>query len=227
LSLLPLSSRPEQLTYDNLRKTLDLNSSRELENLVIQAIYAGLLSGKLSPAQQRVEISSSTSRDLAPNAVHDVAQSLNTWDQRCEATLGTIERQIADVKARATARAQAAKAHDAEVRKTTRTLPSGGVDAEGRAIRGPLASEGGGRGAGLASRMMGKKAGKRLIADEDDEDLDVGDSAFGELEDEGLDEMEVDPDDGTTGFGSGGAISKGAGGRRMKRGGIRGVRRGN
>src|SRR5277367_3691067 len=70
LSLLTLAQNPTNLTYENLMRELGITSTRDLENLVISAIYAGLLSGTLDPHRQRVSISSiSPLRDVSPSSI--------------------------------------------------------------------------------------------------------------------------------------------------------------
>ncbi|KAI5817338.1 hypothetical protein BZA77DRAFT_262789 [Pyronema omphalodes] len=95
LSLITIASRGTQdLTYASLLKSLELPSVRALEDLVISAIYAGLLQAKLDTAYQLVDISSTAGRDVAPAEIDDMVAKLNAWSQQCDDVLADIDGQI-------------------------------------------------------------------------------------------------------------------------------------
>jgi len=100
LSLLTLAKDRKNLSYESLLTGLALETPRELEDLVISAIYAGLVSGTLDPYNQVVNLSSvSPLRDLPPNSIPSMLATLNEWSSRCVSTLADLEAQIASVKA--------------------------------------------------------------------------------------------------------------------------------
>lgn len=102
LSILSLAKDPSKLSYANLERELGLTSAREIEDLVISAMYAGLITGTLDPYHQRVNVSSvSPLRDLAPNSIPSMLSTLNEWSTRCVSTLADLEKQIASIKAEA------------------------------------------------------------------------------------------------------------------------------
>src|SRR5208282_5616799 len=79
---------------------LDINTTRDLEDLCINTIYASLLKGKLSPHTQTFQITSCTSRDLSPTT-HDYPGMINTltqWSKQCDLVLTEIAGRIRDVK---------------------------------------------------------------------------------------------------------------------------------
>jgi len=102
LTLLTLAARctsSSQLTYSNLQSALSLSTSRELETLVTDAIYADLLSGTLNPSQQIVVITSvAPLRDLAPGSVTTMVTELDAWSQRCEGVLADLESEMERVR---------------------------------------------------------------------------------------------------------------------------------
>jgi COP9 signalosome complex subunit 7 len=105
LSLLTLARQRANLSYDALRQQLGLDSARQLEDLVIAAVYAGLLSATLDPARQAVQVTSiAPLRDLAPGSVPDMLSSLRTWSDRCTTTLADLDEQIKDIRSAALAR---------------------------------------------------------------------------------------------------------------------------
>jgi hypothetical protein len=81
-------------------KALDINTTRDLEDLCINTIYASLLTGKLSPRTQTFQVTSCTSRDLPPTS-HDyqgMITTLTQWSKQCDLILAEIAGRIRDVK---------------------------------------------------------------------------------------------------------------------------------
>jgi len=75
---------------------------KELEGLVISAIYAGLLQAALDPYNQRVCVSSvAPLRDADPESIPSLIETLQEWSGRCSNTLSGLEKQIAMIKAEA------------------------------------------------------------------------------------------------------------------------------
>ncbi|EYB27278.1 hypothetical protein FG05_01502 [Fusarium graminearum] len=113
LSLLSLASDRQNLSYKALQSSLDLPGSREVENLVISAVYAGLLHATLDAARATVQVSSvAPLRDLAPGAIPDMATALKTWYNRCTTTHSDVELQIKEIRTTAAARQREQRATD-------------------------------------------------------------------------------------------------------------------
>ncbi|KXH37122.1 PCI domain-containing protein [Colletotrichum simmondsii] len=118
LSLLTLARDRSNLTYAALQSALGLPSTRALEDLVISAIYAGLLDATLDPHRQVVQVNSLAAlRDLAPGAVPPMIAALRAWSSRCESTLGDLESQIAGIRDAAARRQREKAAQDARLAK--------------------------------------------------------------------------------------------------------------
>ncbi|KAK4042227.1 hypothetical protein C8A01DRAFT_33724 [Parachaetomium inaequale] len=106
------------LDYASLQKALDLPSRQALEELVISAIYAGLLKAQLNPKASLVQINSvAPLRDVAPTVISGLLSSLQAWAGRCEATLESLSCQMTQLRADADRRASraAARTRDIEV----------------------------------------------------------------------------------------------------------------
>ncbi|KAF3913855.1 hypothetical protein ABW21_db0202969 [Orbilia brochopaga] len=100
LSLITIAStEPTMLTYPALQSLLDIPTIRLLEDLIISAIYASLLDAKLDTANQRVEVSSTAGRDVAPGDITNMIAALESWSASCDSVLTEIEAQIADIQA--------------------------------------------------------------------------------------------------------------------------------
>ena len=105
LSLLSLARDRSNLSYQSLQEALCLSSARQLEDLVVTAIYAGLLHATLDPAREAVQVTGiSPLRDLAPGSVPSLVSGLSGWSDRCSATLGELDAQVRSIRAVAATR---------------------------------------------------------------------------------------------------------------------------
>lgn len=105
LSLLTYAKFPHNLTYDKLMELLLIKDVAELEEVVMNAIYNGLIHGRLDPHGQRVNITSvAPLRDVSKTDIPTLQETLKEWSDRCTSTLSDLEKQIALVKAEAVAR---------------------------------------------------------------------------------------------------------------------------
>jgi COP9 signalosome complex subunit 7 len=167
LSFLTLAKNPSNLSYASLLQSLSLETPRELEDLVISAIYAGLVSGTLDPYNQVVNLSSvSPLRDLPPNSVPSMINTLNEWSSRCVATLADLEKQIAQVKADALKRHREEQDWAAQVEKLVEGKPTDkGKNEEGDSFF-----------QSVNRKLGGGSVSKRGIMDaEDADDMDIDD----------------------------------------------------
>ena len=170
LTLAASYSSASQLSYANLQTALSLDTPRDLENLVTDAIYAGLLTGTLNPAQQTVIISSvAPLRDLAPGSVTAMVAELEAWSRRCDGVLQELEAEITKVRQDATTRARSESETAAQIERADRVVRDRDTDAtdDTNSMRGGM--RGGGRsrpaddGDGDAMDVDGAESGKRNV----------------------------------------------------------------
>lgn len=169
-----LAKNQTNLSYSSLLGHLGLETTRELEDLVISAIYAGLVNATLDPYHQLVAVSSvAPLRDLQPNTIPQMLVTLNEWSNRCVSTLGDLERQIASIKAEAKRRHKEEEEWAAHVEKLTETR----VDGKGKEKESEEKSFSGGISSGLFSRIpkLGAGAASKRSMDGDDEAMDIDD----------------------------------------------------
>jgi COP9 signalosome complex subunit 7 len=166
LSFLTLAKNPSDLSYPKLQAALSLQDVRELEDLVISAIYAGLITGTLDPYNQTVCVSSvAPLRDLPPNTIPSMLSTLSAWSNRCTTTLASLEAQIASIKAEALRRHRDEQEWNAHVEKLLETKQevTGGNSAAGST----------GFGSSFGKSLRGTLMGKRNAFSEDsDEDME-------------------------------------------------------
>ena len=151
LTLVSLARYPHMLSYEHLREVLELPSSRALEDLVISAIYAGLLTAKLDTLTQRVDVSSvAPLRDVKPGTVPQMIAIFDDWDARCASVLAGLETQVKEVRSKALTKRRRDDANEKAVAKLTDDKDGG----------------------------KGKAVGKRGVGEEND-DMDVDDNGLG------------------------------------------------
>lgn len=71
--------RYQILPYTTLLTYLDIGSIRELEDLIIDAMYQDMLQGKLDQKEQQFEIEYTMGRDLEPGQTEKLLVALNDW----------------------------------------------------------------------------------------------------------------------------------------------------
>ncbi|KAJ9152140.1 PCI domain-containing protein [Pleurostoma richardsiae] len=176
LSLLTLARDPAaSLSYASLMRALALDTPRALEDAVISAVYAGLLSAQLDPARGAVQVSGVAAlRDLAPGELPALVSTLEAWSGRCEATLADLESQIAGVRAEAARRAAEKRDWDAAVKtmveeEKVAEIGGGGGVGGGGAVGGKKA------GAGGKGGRYGKRTMEKAVEEVDDEAMDLDD----------------------------------------------------
>ncbi|KAK4136661.1 hypothetical protein BT67DRAFT_460750 [Trichocladium antarcticum] len=122
------------LGYAALQQALGLPSRQALEELVISAIYAGLVKAQLNPKDSLVQINSvAPLRDVAPTATGGLLSSLQSWAGRCDATLESLSCQMAQLRADADQRAARAAARADEARRLVEIEQKAGRQAGQRA----------------------------------------------------------------------------------------------
>ncbi|KAF8885589.1 hypothetical protein BD779DRAFT_1662842 [Infundibulicybe gibba] len=115
LSLVSLASHRRILPYADLTASLAMPSIRELEDLIIDAIYLDVLRGKLDQRAQQLEVEYTMGRDLAPGALEAVLEALTDWAATTSDVLATLDAKLAHTAAESAARAQAQAEHDRAV----------------------------------------------------------------------------------------------------------------
>ncbi|KAJ7702420.1 hypothetical protein B0H17DRAFT_1194903 [Mycena rosella] len=112
LSIVSLASERRILPYPDLLRALDTPTVRELEDLIIDAIYLDLLRGKLDQKHAQLEVEYTMGRDLAPGAVLSVLAALRSWAETTAAVLGTLDAKLGEVARMGAARKENAAAHE-------------------------------------------------------------------------------------------------------------------
>ncbi|KIX94766.1 uncharacterized protein Z520_09456 [Fonsecaea multimorphosa CBS 102226] len=200
------------LTYPALLASLLLSTPQELESLITQSIYSGLLTARLSPTSTPPTVhimSVAPLRDLRPHSLPVLLQILQTWESRCVSVVSDLEAQIAAVRATAQQRAIQERSRQSEVDslvlRDDRQQASSENGFNGRAVRGA--------GFGAGQRPPSKRDLDQQMEGEGDDVED--DYEEGRMD---LDEGISDSAGGFAGFGSRGGGSGGSRGAKRNRG---------
>lgn len=200
LSLLTHAEEPHNLTYKNLLPLLKLNSIAELEELVTNAIYKGLIVARLDPRQQRVNVTSiAPLHDVKPESIDDLISTLNAWSDRCNSTLSDITAQIEEIQSAVLARykkdAEWNRKIDWKIKSMEEIRPGGDPSTRANArARARERSTGGKKRdytrSGLFNRTWKKVGLKGKPSGDDDDDVDM------DAEDDSSDDMDEDSPEG-------------------------------
>ncbi|KAJ2928578.1 hypothetical protein H1R20_g8498, partial [Candolleomyces eurysporus] len=102
LSIVSLASERRILPYSDLLKALDMPNVRELEDLIIDAIYQDILRGKLDQKEEQLEVEYTMGRDVEPASVEGLLAALQNWASTTSAVLSTLDAKINSIAAETT-----------------------------------------------------------------------------------------------------------------------------
>ncbi|CAN8071052.1 unnamed protein product [Agarophyton chilense] len=92
LTLVSLAAGRSELSYHQLRHALAVHSTRQLEDVVIDAVYAGLLRARMNQHAATVHISAVEGRDVhVVHGIEPMVRCLNNFLERCARLDDTID----------------------------------------------------------------------------------------------------------------------------------------
>jgi len=94
LTIVSLAADNKVIPYTLLLQQLDIPNVRELEDLIIECIYQGVIKGKLDQKQKQLEIDFAIGRDIRPGQVAQMMNILAAWGSRSDAILSAITQKI-------------------------------------------------------------------------------------------------------------------------------------
>ncbi|CAO3614504.1 unnamed protein product [Cunninghamella echinulata] len=97
LSIITLCEKNRALNYRDMQNYLDISTVRELEDLIIDAIYQGILTGKLDQRNQQLQVNTTIGRDLRPNQLDDIINNVTSWMQQASSVVQVLENKIQQV----------------------------------------------------------------------------------------------------------------------------------
>jgi len=94
LTMASLASETKHVKYTTLQEQLQIENLRELEDLIIEAIYSGIIKAKLDQIENQLEIEYVMGRDIKAGALDSMIDILTDWCSNCEDALSSLETQI-------------------------------------------------------------------------------------------------------------------------------------
>ncbi|XP_075250209.1 COP9 signalosome complex subunit 7b-like [Convolutriloba macropyga] len=95
LTLVSLANETKSISYDQLFTELKISNVRELEDLIIDAIYYGLIKGKMDQKNRILLVQSAVSRDIkGEEEMTNMVDVLTKWSENCQSVLGSVESQV-------------------------------------------------------------------------------------------------------------------------------------
>lgn len=95
LTIVTLATKSKCIPYSVLLEELDIKNVRDLEDLIIEAVYADIIHGKLDQKNSQLEVDyAGLGRDVRPGDNGAVAEMLAEWGQACNTILECIEQQV-------------------------------------------------------------------------------------------------------------------------------------
>jgi len=91
LTIVSLAAHTKVISYSVLQKELLISNLRELEDLVIDAIYQGIIAGSLDQKKQQIEVEYTIGRDIKPGALDEMLAVFREWNKQAETLQGTIK----------------------------------------------------------------------------------------------------------------------------------------
>ncbi|KAI8982458.1 hypothetical protein BDF20DRAFT_818428 [Mycotypha africana] len=128
LSMATLSESQQTLPYDMLLSELDIPTVRELEDLVIDAFYQGVLTGTLDQRKRQLQVMSSMGRDLRPQQLEETMDILASWSENTTRLLQALDAKIASLQEAVQMNDQAREQYNNEVEQLRRQIHSNNND---------------------------------------------------------------------------------------------------
>jgi len=91
LTLVTLCEQNNSVSYATLQHELDITDTRQLEELLIETTYLGLIQGKIDQRGSLFLVTARVSgRDVRPEDIDEMIQKLTVWREKCRSVCGTV-----------------------------------------------------------------------------------------------------------------------------------------
>lgn len=131
LTIVTMATTHKTLPLDTLVKKLGLDSQRDLEDLIIEAIYSDVLHGKLDQKNSVLEVDYALGRDIKLKDLPHIAATLKAWCDSCNGLLGSLEGLVTSAnrdKEASIRRANHIEAEATKIKNNFKRQAGGGAD---------------------------------------------------------------------------------------------------
>ena len=98
LSLVTLTFTSKIIPYSVIQSEIDITDIRELEDIIIEAIYKKLITAKLDQRNRIIRVTDSISRDIPPHELENLIHKLVDWRSKCHDVAIEIEKSSSHLK---------------------------------------------------------------------------------------------------------------------------------
>ncbi|CAD5206807.1 unnamed protein product [Bursaphelenchus okinawaensis] len=117
--LIQLVEKSPVIGYEELHKVFGTDRDRVMENIIVDAIYEGVIVGQLDPKKRVLEVQDWQA--TVPTDLAFIKETLADWRDHCRGLLGTLE----NVSKQSNADAQALKDEEERMEKLIETKRDG------------------------------------------------------------------------------------------------------
>lgn len=94
LTVVSLATKEKFIKFTDLQVALDVSSARELEDLIIEAVYQNLIVGKMDQENKCLIVESCASRDCRDQDIDYIIDTLSTWHESAQHMLSSLESMV-------------------------------------------------------------------------------------------------------------------------------------
>ena len=94
LTIASLGAKSSEISYDRLASALEMKNVRDIEDLILDTIYEGLIFAKLDQAEKILQIDYAMGRDVKPEQLNEMKVVLTNWLLKSEELVQTIEQKV-------------------------------------------------------------------------------------------------------------------------------------
>jgi len=98
LTVVTLCSQSKALPYETLMRELEVSSVRQVEDLLIECLYEGLIQGKLDQSASQLDVHYCIGRDIHPSEVNAMCDLLTNWHQNSLELLTSMREKLDSYK---------------------------------------------------------------------------------------------------------------------------------
>jgi len=124
LTIVTFASKSKFVSYKLLQENLGMENMRNLEDLLIESVYAGILKGKLNQKDQRLEVDFVIGRDIQPHMIDNIIETLENWYQNCEQTMELLDSESDRANVNKELKSQSKKSTELQVENTKKLFRS-------------------------------------------------------------------------------------------------------
>jgi len=91
LTIVSVAKNDKLIKFADLESALDVTNARELEDLIIEAVYQNLIVGKMDQENRCLQVESCACRDCQEEDIDFIINTLSTWQESARGMLGALD----------------------------------------------------------------------------------------------------------------------------------------